>query len=494
MRTIAIVNQKGGCGKTTTAINLSAQLARSGQRTLLIDLDPQGHCAAGLNIDESTIEQGIGNLLAADFRYDIGFDDVRKEIGGGLDLVPSRMRLAKLEHADGGIADRHDRDRRLEQVLEFVKDRYAFCIIDCSPSIGLLTFNALRAADETLIPVETGFFAQKGAHRQVKTIELLMKKVGRPADFFLLPTLHREDSPRARAVLDRLRRDFPHQLVPVAIREHEALRESVGMGLPIQEHAPSSEAAADFAALEAWVRNHETTDVVRERARLREEVERKAEAKAARPALSVSRTEAEQEALQDHRPVITTERMDERFKGVLERVRRGGVGSRRGISGTGSAGSEVDSGPLDRSSSQPGHATSITPEEARMLDSDEARFSDSESPAAYGPVVEAGGVRFIQPIGSSRQVALTGDFCGWSPEGIPLTLDPGGRFLEVLVPLEAGRHEYQLIRDGIPGPDPYAAGRTSGPEDEDRSLVHVNQQPVGDLETPPSSGMEPRRT
>lgn len=482
MRTIAIVNQKGGCGKTTTAINLSAQLARQGQPTLLIDLDPQGHCAAGLNIDESTIEQGIGNLLAADFRYDIGFDEVRKEIGGGLDLLPSRMRLAKLEHADGGIADRHDRDRRLEQVLEFVDDRYAFCIIDCSPSIGLLTFNALRAADETLIPVETGFFAQKGAHRQVKTIELLMKKVGRPADFFLLPTLHREDSPRARAVLDRLRRDFPHQLVPVTIREHEVLRESVGMGLPIQEYAPSSEAAADFAALEQWVRNHETTDVVRESARLREKAQQKAEAKAARPALAASLPEA----LQDAPPVISTERMSTRVADVLKRVRSGSVGSRLGIFGSGSDRPQLDRDNLGRLPSQPVRSASDA--------SGEARFSDSESPEAYGPVLEPGGVRFIQPLGSSRQVALTGDFCGWSPEGIPLTPDSGGRYLEVLVPLEPGRHEYQLIHDGIPGPDPYAAGRTSGPEDEDRSLVHVKQEPVGGRETPTSSGMEPRRT
>ena len=205
----------------------------------------------------------------------------------------------------------------------------------------------------------------------------------------------------------------------------------------------------------------------------------KAEAKSARTPLSASPPELEA------RPVITTERMSTRVADVLKRVRNGSLGSPPGISGNASAPSELGRDNLDRLPSQPVRSVSETLENAR--------FSDSESPEAYGPVPERGGVRFIQPIGTARKLALTGDFCGWSPEGIPLTLDPGGRYLELLLPLEPGRHEYQLISDGIPGPDPYAAVRTSGPEDVDRSLVHVTQEP-GRRETPSASGMEPRRT
>ena len=195
MRTIAIVNQKGGCGKTTTAINLSAELAHRSLRALLIDLDPQGHCAAGLGVPEASILRGIDDALSADLRYDAGIDEMLWEVGGGLNLIPSTVRLAALEAAGGGLADKHDRDRRLMRLLEQVEDRFDFCVIDCPPTIGLLTFNALRAADETLVPVETGYFALRGAIRQVKTISTMAEKIGRPLDFFLLPTLHDERSP-----------------------------------------------------------------------------------------------------------------------------------------------------------------------------------------------------------------------------------------------------------------------------------------------------------
>jgi len=293
MRTIAIVNQKGGCGKTTTSINLAAELARRGKRTLLVDLDPQGHSGLGLMIDESKIRKDISDLLASDLRYEDGHrameEALHPVIAGRLDLIPSTVRLAIVQQRriqEGGIADHPDRDRCLERVLALVADRYDFCLIDCSPAIDLLTFNALRAADETLIPVETGFFALKGARRQVATIESLMRQVGRPFDFFLLPTLHDEASPRAVHALDELVSEFPYQVVPVSIREHEALRESVSIGISIQEHARSSEsargAAEDFAALGAWVLNHETTDVIRQKLAERTDAQRKALRKSAR--------------------------------------------------------------------------------------------------------------------------------------------------------------------------------------------------------------------
>ncbi|MCH2145077.1 MAG: AAA family ATPase [Phycisphaerales bacterium] len=479
MRTIAIVNQKGGCGKTTTAINLSAQLARDGHPTLLVDLDPQGHCAAGLGVPEGSIKRGIGDLMSADLRYDVGFKDACWEVGKGHDLLPSRMRLAMLEQADGGIADRHDRDRRLEQVLDLVSDRYAFCIVDCSPSIGLLTFNALRAADETVIPVETGYFALKGAQRQVKTIEKLMEKVGRPADFFLLPTLHRPDSPRSEGVLRRLEETFPHQLVTVAIREHEELRESVSMGQVIQAHAPGSEAAADFAALAKWVVDHETTDVTRLRAERAADTTLKAQARATKAPLSA----AYPESMQEPKPPSITAPLTTRVADVLKRVRTG-VGGHRGIVDSESEPTELQAENRDR----------LPAQTVKMVDSDDdqqAFESASGLPERYGSVPTPSGVRFLQPAGEAGRIAVTGDFCGWSQEGLPLALDDSGRFHELEVALKPGRYEYQLIIDGVPAPDPYAALRVTGPDQTDRSVVQVVQEQVRHPEGAGMAGTDP---
>ena len=152
MRTIAIVNQKGGCGKTTTAISLSGALATLGQRVLLVDMDPQSHCAAGLAIPEGHIEQDVGDAMLASDPSKLDLNKLIWRIGRNLDLLPSRMKLAGLEASRGGLATLEDKDQRLAKVLRALSG-YDLAIIDCSPSIGLLTYNALCAADEVLIPV-----------------------------------------------------------------------------------------------------------------------------------------------------------------------------------------------------------------------------------------------------------------------------------------------------------------------------------------------------
>ena len=150
MRTIAIINQKGGCGKTTTSINLAAVLAAQGRRTLLVDMDPQSHCALGLAVPEAQVERSITDLLRAGLDGSIALHDVIWQVSRNLDFAPCTMALAGLEQELSPVPDK---DRRLLQVLSTVSDQYDFCIIDCPPSIGLLTFNALRAADEVIIPV-----------------------------------------------------------------------------------------------------------------------------------------------------------------------------------------------------------------------------------------------------------------------------------------------------------------------------------------------------
>jgi chromosome partitioning protein len=175
------------------------------------------------------------------------------EISGGLRLAPCTVALAGLESARGGLAVLADRDRRLARYLERVAPAFDRCVVDCPPTIGYLTFNALCACDEVLVPVETGYFALRGAERQLATIGALVERLGRPLPVRVLPTLHRDASQLSHDILGAIGRKFAPHLSPAAIREHEVLREAASYGQSVVAYAPSSPAHDDFRALAAWV-------------------------------------------------------------------------------------------------------------------------------------------------------------------------------------------------------------------------------------------------
>ncbi len=252
LRTFAIVNQKGGCGKTTTSINLAALYARRGFRTLLIDMDPQAHCAAGLGVPEEQIEKNIGDAMVAKHDETLDKEEYLWEISRNFHLAPSTMMLTALEAPGGALQSMPDRDRRLESLLALWDKDFDRCVIDCPPNIGLLTFNALRAATETLIPVETGFFSLRGARKQRKTVDALVSQIGKPLPCRIIPSIHRP-SPLARTLLMRLQESFAPEVAPTVIREHETLREAASFGQPVCEFAPGSEAESDFTALVQWL-------------------------------------------------------------------------------------------------------------------------------------------------------------------------------------------------------------------------------------------------
>jgi chromosome partitioning protein len=258
VRRIAIINQKGGCGKTTTAINLAGVLARRGKRTLLVDMDPQSHCAAGLAIPEQRIDVHIGDaMVAVGDNPDKAIDWTRLlwRVSRNLDLAPSTVRLAGLESARGGLGT-VDAEQRLDMVLTRVADQYDVCLIDCPPSIGLLTFNALAACQEVLIPVETGFFALQGTSKQVATIKSLAKRLGVAATYRMVATLHDGTSTLQLDVLHELQERFAELVVPVVVRLDAKLREGVRFGQPAIEYAPESTGAEDYGNLADWLLAH----------------------------------------------------------------------------------------------------------------------------------------------------------------------------------------------------------------------------------------------
>jgi chromosome partitioning protein len=179
-------------------------------------------------------------------------------VARNLRLAPSTLSLAGLEAARGGLAAVADRDARLAKLLDRLADRFDWCIVDCPPTIGLLTFNALRAADEALVPVETGYFALKGSERQVAAIEAMAARLGRPLPLHILPTLHRPEAKLASDLHAAIQRRHGATTLPLSIREHEVLREAAGFGQPVTEYAPGSPACDDFLRLADWLIEHPT--------------------------------------------------------------------------------------------------------------------------------------------------------------------------------------------------------------------------------------------
>src|SRR3954471_6307190 len=210
MRTIAIINQKGGCGKTTTSINLAACLARLGQKTLLVDLDPQGHCGVGLAVPEDQIERTIyDSLIEESDGKPAKVSEIVWQIASDFDLAPSNIKLAAFEQVFAGRAGRED---RLTKSLAAVSNNYQWAIIDCPPSVGLITFNALRACDECIVPVETGFFSLHGLTKMMETLEHLRYQCSQEIKVRVLPTLYDTRTKLAREVLSELRGKFRDQL------------------------------------------------------------------------------------------------------------------------------------------------------------------------------------------------------------------------------------------------------------------------------------------
>src|SRR5205809_3866146 len=259
MRTLAIINQKGGCGKTTTSINLAACLARLGHKTLLVDMDPQGHCGVGLAVPEEQIERTIYDALIEDSDgTPARVNEIAWQIASDFDLAPSNIKLAAFEQVFAGRAGRED---RLKKAIESVKNTYQWAIIDCPPSVGLITFNALRACDEVIVPVETGFFSLHGLAKMMETLELMKERCSKDILIRVLPTLYDTRTKLAREVLSELRSKFRDYLMESTVNFNTKLKEAASFGQPITEYDPGSRGYKDFVNLARELMGHRPMDI-----------------------------------------------------------------------------------------------------------------------------------------------------------------------------------------------------------------------------------------
>src|SRR5207237_10220473 len=182
-----------------------------GQKTVVVDMDPQGHCGVGLAVPEDQIERTIyDTLIEAQDGKPARLSEIVWQIASGFDLAPSNLKLAAFEQVFAGRAGRED---RLAIALESVRGAYEWYIIDCPPSVGLLTFNALKASDEAIVPVETGFFSLHGLAKMMETLEVLRERCGKEILIRVLPTLYDTRTKLAREVLSELRSKFRDYLM-----------------------------------------------------------------------------------------------------------------------------------------------------------------------------------------------------------------------------------------------------------------------------------------
>jgi len=248
MRVITIFNHKGGCGKTTTAINLAATLAAGNRRVLLVDLDPQGHATVGCGIKEEEVELSTWDVLRAvevDGRP-LGLPDVAWEIFAQLYMAPSNVGLASLEQTLAGAADR---DQRLTRALEGANGRYDLIVVDCGPGLGLLAMNALRAATEVIVPVDLGFFSLHGLGRTLEALDVLGERTGQQPPVRILPTMYDTRARSMRKALAHLREQYGPMVLQTVVRFSVSLREAAAMGSPICEFQPDSRGHEDYRAL-----------------------------------------------------------------------------------------------------------------------------------------------------------------------------------------------------------------------------------------------------
>lgn len=253
---IGLVNQKGGCGKTTTAVNLSASLAAAGHPTLLVDMDPQANASVSVGVDPATLEHTIYHVLV-DPDHEEGLPlaaIIQPTSVKRLDLAPASIDLAAAELE---LAARIGRENMLRRRVAPVRDRYEFILIDTPPSLGLLTLNALVACDAIIVPIQTHYYALLGMRQLLKTLKMVREEVGHQVEILgVLPTMYDSRTTISKEILAGIHDFFPNKVFQSTIHFNIKLVESSMKGVPLFVSNPESRGAREYTNLAQEVIAH----------------------------------------------------------------------------------------------------------------------------------------------------------------------------------------------------------------------------------------------
>ena len=242
-RIIAIANQKGGVGKTTTAVNLSACLAQQGKKTLMIDIDPQGNATSGLGIDKQ-VEKSVYDVIINDEEIK---GTLQKTCVDKLEVCPSNINLAGAEIELVSVISR---ENRLNFAISKVKDDYDYIILDCPPSLGLITLNALTAADTVLVPIQCEYYALEGLGQLMSTVDLVQRHLNKDLEVEgVVLTMFDARTNLSTQVVEEVRRYFDKKVYRTVIPRNVRLSEAPSYGLPISIYDPKSKGAECYVNL-----------------------------------------------------------------------------------------------------------------------------------------------------------------------------------------------------------------------------------------------------
>ncbi len=243
-RIIAVANQKGGVGKTTTSINLSACLAELGQRVLVVDVDPQGNTTSGLGVDKNNVENTIYELMLGECTVD---ECVIKNVLDNLDVMPSNVNLSGAEIDLIGV---DEREYILQKEINKVRENYDFVIVDCPPSLSMLTVNAMTAADTVLVPIQCEYYALEGLSQLIHTINLVKKRLNPDLEMEgVVFTMYDARTNLSLQVVENVKENLKQTIYKTIIPRNIRLAEAPSHGLPINLYDPKSAGAESYRLL-----------------------------------------------------------------------------------------------------------------------------------------------------------------------------------------------------------------------------------------------------